>query len=92
MATPRKRIVRERRIRPDEDIVFQNDTIPEIDTAFNSNTIANFDVILDERMIADSALSAYDITGEYVGKGPNSRILPYRGPVFYNRLGMNECL
>ena len=54
----RKAIVRERRVRADEDVVLDAYAIPELDAAFHGDAVADDDVVLDERVIADVAVGA----------------------------------
>ena len=66
-------VVRERRVRPDEDVVGDAQAVPELDAALDRDAIADDDVVLDEDVIADVAVGADGRARQHVREGPDAR-------------------
>ena len=80
----RIRIVGERRIGADENIVFDGDSVPELHTALDRHSVADMHIVFDERLIADIAVRADDSAWQHVGKRPDPGSTTDRGAL-HNR-------
>ncbi len=67
-----ERIVCERRVRPDEDVVGDPQAVPELHAALHRDAVAKHDVVLDEDVVADVAVAADAGAGQHVSKGPDA--------------------
>ena len=68
----RERIVGERRVRADEDVVRDSQPVPELHAALDRDPIAEHDVVLDEDVVADVAVVTDLGTGKHVCEGPDA--------------------
>jgi hypothetical protein len=56
----REKIVCKSRVWANEDVVLHAQAVPELDAAFHRHSISEHDIVLDENMIANVAIFAYD--------------------------------
>ena len=68
-----KRVVRERGVWPDEDVVGHTQPIPQLHAALHRHAVAEHHVVLDEDVVADVAVPADAGAREDVGEGPDAR-------------------
>ena len=69
----REAVVRERRVRADEDVVLDAHAVPELDAALDRHAVADDDVVLDEDVVADVAVGADARAGQHVRERPDAR-------------------
>ena len=74
----RARIVRERHVGADEDVVLEDQTVVERDPALDRDAVAQDDVVLDEAAITDVAVPADPRTREDVHERPDPRAVADR--------------
>lgn len=67
-----ERVVGERGVRADEDIVLQADAVPELNAAFHCDPIADDHVVLDEDSVIEVHVAADLCSGQDVRKGPDA--------------------
>ena len=71
----RKRIVRECCVGPDENVVFDVDSVPELNAAFDRYPIADDDIVFDKGVVADITFRTNVRTRQDMGKCPNAGII-----------------
>ena len=69
----RKRVVGERRVGPDEDVVLEHDAVPELHAGLDRHAVADPGAALDEDAVADVAVGADARAGQDMGERPDPR-------------------
>jgi hypothetical protein len=85
----REEIVCKSRVWANEDIAAHAQAVPELDAILHRHSISKDDIVLDENVIGNVAIFAYDCAWHHVREGPNLGSVSYT-MAFADTLRVNE--